>query len=164
MRIAVIDSSCLINLTHLGLAVAVSQFFHLIYVPRSVHQEVNRKSRFRYKLKKLYRTRVYKRCQVADEVRVKWLADQLDPGEAEALIQAKERKAAYFLGDERRAREVGELMGIQPVGTARLLARLHLDGLAGEPRLLVNKLRKDLGCRIAEEVIDEAITRSRETI
>ena len=164
MRIAVIDSSCLINLTHLGLAITLSEFFHLIYVPRSVHQEVNRKSRFRYKLKKLYRTRLYQRCQAADDVRVKWLTDQLDPGEAEALIQAKERKAAYFIGDEKRAREIGEFMGVQPVGTARLLARLHLDGLAGEPRRLVGKLRKDLDCRIAEDVIEEAIARARETI
>jgi predicted nucleic acid-binding protein len=164
VRIAVIDSSCLINLTHLGLAIKLSEFFHLIYVPRSVHQEVNRKSRFRYQLNKLYRTRLYRRCRAADEVRVKWLTNQLDPGEAEALTQAKERKAAYFIGDDKRAREIGELMAIRPVGTVRLLARLHLDGFADEPRRLVDKLRKGLGCRIAKEVIDQAIARSREAI
>jgi len=164
VRIAVIDSSCLINFAHLDLAFTLSAFFHLIYVPRYVHQEVNRKSRFRYKLKKLYRTRLYRRCRAADEVRVKWLTDQLDLGEAEALTQAKERKAAYFIGDEKDARRIGELMGIRPVGTARLLARLHLDGLADEPRRLVDKLRNDLDFRISGDVIEDAIARSRETI
>jgi hypothetical protein len=49
-RIAVVDSSPLINLVHLELADTLHLYFDTIYVPRMVHGEVNRKSRFRYRL------------------------------------------------------------------------------------------------------------------
>ena len=67
MRIAVIDSSCLINLSHLGLAAKLSQYFQVVYVPLVVQGEVNRKSRFRYKLRKLYQTGFYQPCRTADK-------------------------------------------------------------------------------------------------
>ncbi len=98
------------------------------------------------------------------QVSVKLLMHELDPGESEALIQAQERRAAYFIGDERRARQIGKNMGIKSVGTVGLLARLHLEGLADETRGLVRKLRKDLKCRIADELVEEAIARASESI
>jgi hypothetical protein len=53
MRVAVIDSSSLINLTHLELAAKLALYFNVVYVPRHVQIEVNKKSRFRYQMKKL---------------------------------------------------------------------------------------------------------------
>lgn len=46
MRIAVIDASPLINLTHLNLATDLSLFFDRVYVPRAVQKEVNEKGDF----------------------------------------------------------------------------------------------------------------------
>ena len=46
MRIAVIDSSSLINLAYLDLASKLGLYFNRVYVPRSVQAEVNRKHRF----------------------------------------------------------------------------------------------------------------------
>lgn len=157
MRVALIDSSPLINLSHLGLARELLAIFDLIYVPRAVHREVNRKSRFRFRLKKLYETGRYARCVAADKTNVRLLLDQLHEGESEALVQAKEKGAEFFIGDEKRAREIGMLRGLKPVGTVGLLARLHLEGRAEEPRALVRKLRCDLDFRVTETVIREAI-------
>jgi len=53
MRVGVIDSSSLMNLTHLELAAKLTVYFNVAYVPRRVQIEVNKKSRFRYQLKKL---------------------------------------------------------------------------------------------------------------
>lgn len=36
----------------------------------------------------------------------------------------------FFVGDEKRAREIAEKMGLTPVGTVRILARLNQDGRA----------------------------------
>jgi hypothetical protein len=33
---------------------------------------------------------------------------ELDKGEAEALVQGQEKRAKYFVGDERRAREISK--------------------------------------------------------
>jgi len=164
VRIAVIDSSCLINLAHLSLATRLSLFFQEIYVPSSVQKEVGRKSRFRYRLKRLYRSGLFRKCAAADKVRIDLLLNELDQGEAEALAQAQEKMAGFFIGDEKRARQISENMGVKAVGTARLLARLHLEGYAGEPRELVEKLRKDLNCYLSNEVVEEAVARASETI
>ena len=164
MRIAIIDSSCLISLSHLGLASKLSLFFQLVFVPVSVQREVNRKQRFRYRLNKLYKSGLFQKCVAADRVRVEWLLNDLHEGEAEALVQAQEKQAGFFIGDERRAREISQLMGIKPVGTVRMLARLNIDGLADDPRKLVRKLRKDLGYQVSDSIVDQAIDGPSEPI
>jgi predicted nucleic acid-binding protein len=156
-RIATIDASPLINLAHLGLAGEVQRYFDRVLVPRAVQREVNRKGRFRTRLNRLLQGPCYERCATSDEWNVNLLRNRLDPGEAEALIQAQERGALYFIGDERRARQTAELLPIRPVGTLRLLARLHLEGRADELPQLVQRLQRDLGFRVGQELVQQAI-------
>ncbi|HET9176812.1 MAG TPA: hypothetical protein VFQ24_00465 [Terriglobia bacterium] len=164
MRIAVVDSTPLIHLVHLGLCGEISLFFDVVYVPMAVQREVNRKSRFRYRLKKLYETGYFLRCTTANAENVKLLRPDVDEGEAEALIQAQERTATHFIGDDRRAREIGSNMGFRCVGTVRILARLFLEGRASETRSLVRKLQRDLRFRVSEQVIQQAIAMAEEPI
>jgi predicted nucleic acid-binding protein len=124
---------------------------------------VNRKRRFRYSLNKLYQTGFFARCAAADETNVQLLRAELDEGEAEALRQAQE-KAALFIGDEKRAREIAEAMGQKPVGTLRILARLNLQGQAPELGTLLRKLQRDLGFRASEEVVRQAVAIAAEPI
>ena len=164
MRIAVVDSSPLINLTHLGLASELAQYFDTVYVPSAVQREVNRKGRFRYRLNKLYQTGRFAKCAAVNETNVGLLRAELHEGEAEALIQAQEKAALFFICDEKRARDIGENLGLKCVGTVRLLARLSLEGQAEEPNALVRRLRRDLSFRISEEVVRQAIAMALEPI
>lgn len=157
MRIAVIDSSCLINLIHLDLASKLPLFFDRIYIPRNVQIEFNRKHRARYRLNKLLRTGVFERCMCKDETSFRILSTELDPGEAEGLVQAQERGADCFLVDERKARIIGLRQGLVPYGTVRLVARLCLDGYAADPWVLVKKLRRELKFRVGDDIVEEAI-------
>ncbi len=164
MRIAVVDTSPLINLTHLDLARDLTLFFDRVYVPRAVQEELNKKGRFRYRLNKLYRAGFFTRCIVADAFNVRLLRDKLDKGEAEALIQAQEKQALFFIGDERRARAIATSMGRRAVGTLRLLARLNLEGRAPELPGLVQILRRDLDFRASDEIVQQAIDLAAEPI
>ncbi len=157
MRFAVIDSSPLINLVHLELASKLSLYFERVYIPRSVQTEVNRKSRFRYRMKKLYKIDAFRKCNAADEVNVRLLLSEIHQGEAEALVQAQEQGAAFFIGDEKRARKIAENMGLEAIGILRILARLHLEGYAEDPYSLVHKLRKDLNYRVTDELVQRAV-------
>ena len=164
MRIAVVDASPLIALTHLNLARELDLFFDRVYVPRAVQEELNKKGRFRYRLNKLYGTGFFTRCMAADAFNVRLLRDELDKGEAEALIQAQEKQALFFIGDERRARVIASNMGRTAVGTLRLLARLNLEGRAPEVPGLVRILRRDPDFRISDEVVRQAIDLAAEPI
>jgi len=133
-------------------------------VPRSVQEELNKKGRFRYRLNKLYRTGFFTRCKAADSYNVQLLQAELHKGEAEALIQAQEKQASYFIGDEKRARTKGERMGRKAVGTLRLLARLNLENRAPELTILVERLRRDLNFRVSDEIVQQAIDLAAEPI
>ena len=159
-----VDTSPLINLAHLNLARELTLFFDRVYVPRAVQRELNRKGRFRYRLNKLYATGFFVRCKTADPFNVQLLRAELDEGEAEALIQAQEQQALFFIGDERRARKIADRMGRKAVGTLRLLARLHLEGRAPELSGLVEVLRRDLDFRASDEVVLRAVELAPEPI
>lgn len=164
MRIAVIDTSALIGLAHLGLARELALFFDRVYVPRAVQEELNKKGRFRYRLNKLYGTGFFTRCMAADPYNVQLLRAELDRGEAEALIQAQEKQALYFVGDERRARAIAMRMGTKPIGTLRLLARLSLEGRAPELYVLLGVLRRDLEFRVSDHIVQQALDLATEPI
>lgn len=167
MRIAVVDTSALIGLTHLGVARELSLFFDDVYVPRAVQRELNAKGRFRYRLKKLYRSGLFTRCAAGDATNVRLLlADQpkIHEGEAEAIIQGQELQAQFFIGDEEKAREIAELMGRTPIGTVRLLARLRLEDRAPDVWSSVQKLRRDLAFRISDDIVQKAIDIATEPI
>jgi len=166
LRIAVVDASPLINLTHLGLARELALFFDIVYVPRAVQRELNEKERFRYRLNKLYKTGFFARCAVGDATNLQLLLvdPKIHEGEAEALIQGQELRAPFFIGDEEKARVIAERMGTKPVGTARLLARLHLEGRAPEPWSLIRKLRRDRNFRVSDDIVQQAIDMAAEPI
>jgi predicted nucleic acid-binding protein len=157
MRIAIIDSSCLICLVHLNLASQLVLYFDVIYVPRNVQIEINRKNRFRYRLNKLFATGVFRKCIGKDETSFRLLTAELDAGEAEGLVQAQEQGAEFFLVDERKAREIGVRQGLIPYGTVGLLARLCLEGYAEDMWALVAKLRKERAFRVGDEIVLRAI-------
>ena len=133
-------------------------------MPRSVQEELNKKGRFRYRLNKLYRTGFFTRCKAADSYNVQLLQAELHKGEAEALIQAQEKQAPYFIGDEKRAREIAARMGRKAVGTLRQLARLNLENRAPELTSLVEILRRELDFRVSDEIVQQAIDLAAEPI
>lgn len=159
MRIAVIDSSPLINLAHLNLAMKLSQFFDVVFVPNAVQREVRKKHRFGHRLNKFYGSGFFTRCVAADWTNVRLLmAEPLGEGESEAITQAQEKAPAFFIADEKRARVIAGKMGQLHAGTARILARLNFEGLAPDLEALVPKLERDLDFRISKKVVQEAIS------
>jgi predicted nucleic acid-binding protein len=165
---AVIDSSSLIYLTYLDLTLKLSQFFDVVLVPDIVEKEVNRKHRFRYRMKSFYESGVFKRCVVSNEWNRRLLQyDQgIDAGEAEAITQAQEQEAPVFIGDEKAARESAQRKGKISIGTAGILARLYIQGIVtAHPRELIRKLRRSkIRCRISDKVIEEAMQRAHEPL
>jgi predicted nucleic acid-binding protein len=164
VRTAVIDSLALIHLDHLGLATKLSNFFDRIYVSSIVEAEVNRKHRFRYRMRKLYGSGKFEKCKSSNVQNRQLLEVTVHSGEADAITQAQERSARFFIGDDLDARTVAARMSIQPVGVARLLFRMNVEGDADDPRRLIQKLRRDLDFRISNLVIQEASAKASQPI
>jgi uncharacterized protein len=164
LRTAVIDSTPLLSLVYLELVTELSLFFDIIYVPRHVQIEVNRKHRFRYLLGELLDRSILQRCATVDKTNVALLRTTINEGEAEALVQAQEKGAAFFIGDDKRAREIAEAQGLKSVGTIGILARLALEGRADETMLLVKRLRAQFDFRVSDEIVTQAIAMATEPL
>jgi hypothetical protein len=55
-------------------------------------------------------------------------------------------------------------MVLKPVGTVRLLARLHLMDLAPPAETLAHRLERDLRFRVSDKIVAEAIAMAAEPI
>ena len=155
---AVIDASPVIFFDHLDLSLKLSVFFDTIYVPTAIEEEVNRKHRFRYRLKALYKSGLFRKCRTSNVTnrRLLELQENIHLGEADAITQAQEQDIRFFIGDEVAARRVARNMGIRPLGTALILWKLDFQDLSDDPRRLVRRLRRDRNCRITDKVVEEA--------
>ena len=111
-RTATIDSSCLIALYHLNLLTELSFLFERIHIPKRVREEVSKKPALKSRLKRILRNlSLYRRCDVADPIRIELLLQErkrgrvirrpnADRGEAEAVIQATEIGASFVIVDD----------------------------------------------------------------
>jgi predicted nucleic acid-binding protein len=90
---------------------------------------------------------------------VRALRDNLDPGEAEAIVLAIEHRADLLLVDERRARRTATAMGVTVMGLLGVVARAKQVGLIdlAKPVLdeLIETARFWIGADLYAEVLAE---------
>ncbi|MBC3787825.1 DUF3368 domain-containing protein [Spirosoma utsteinense] len=76
------------------------------------------------------------------------LADELDPGEAEAIALALEIKADYLIIDELKGRHKAETLGLRIVGLLGVLIQAKKAGYIQTVEPLLIALREEAGFRI----------------
>ncbi|HEY2292254.1 MAG TPA: DUF3368 domain-containing protein [Thermoanaerobaculia bacterium] len=84
------------------------------------------------------------------------LRTHLDSGEASAICLAVERKAQWFLSDDRPARLAAEALGFQVKGTVGILAMAKQRGLISAVSPLLRHLQ-DCGVWLAEELVAKVL-------
>jgi len=90
---------------------------------------------------------------VEDRALVEALARDLDRGEAEAIALAIQVKAARVLLDERDARRVARVHGLQLAGTLGILVRAHRDAQIPSLSQAIDDLREQAGFRLAPALV-----------
>jgi predicted nucleic acid-binding protein len=75
-----------------------------------------------------------------DQNRVRKLREDLDPGEAEAIVLAIERQADLLLVDERRARRTATAAGLTVSGLLGVVAKAKQAGLIDLARPVLDEL------------------------
>ena len=79
---------------------------------------------------------------VKDRLAVEVLLDDLDAGEAETIVLARELKADWVLMDEKRGRRKLKQLGLNKIGTIGILLKAKQCGLLNEIRPDVERLHK----------------------
>jgi predicted nucleic acid-binding protein len=146
----VIDTSCLLYLWHLDLLPKLVIRYYPIYIPRHVLEEARRKGRSKQRLQRLLRDNPFlSECDVIDEYAAQLLYDRyrnprarIDRGEAEVIIQARERGVATVLIDDLRGRKIAQQHNLNVRGILGLLKEFKKINYVEEVRPLIEKIRK----------------------
>lgn len=165
MLLVVCDSTPLIYLARLGRFDLLRQLYELVLIPQAVWHEVAVKG-----------AQFVEGTAVQVAVKAGWMrvetpvghlqvspseAEDLDPGEEEALQLAIERDAMIAI-DESHGRDVAKRLGLRITGTVGILVRARHEGVIPALAPELARLRQTT-FRVSEAVIREALARVGET-
>ncbi len=161
MSKAVLNSSVIIALSTLGHLDEITQIFKHVLIAKSVYEEVCVKGRGLTGEKELLKAVKDGKILVKD-VHNRWIVNALlDPlaiGEAESIALAVEENADYIVLDDMLARRRAISMGLNVIGTLRILRLMYDAKLIGKSEVLdsLEKLRQ-VGFRISDDVIRKVL-------
>lgn len=98
---------------------------------------------------------------VKDRLAVEVLLDEMDRGEAETIVLARELHADWVLMDEKKGRRKLAELGLQKIGTLGILLKAKQVGLLPVIRPDIEQLRQK-GFSISQDVIDAVLHQAHE--
>lgn len=150
----VADSSCLIGLAQIGQFELLKELFLEVYIPHAVYDEVVEKGRGEAGSEEtesaLKEGWIFKKS-VNDDVAVGALTTILGKGESEVIIFCRELGLDYALMDEKTARNMAELMGVNTVGVLGIIDLAIEMGFTLDKKKLIKRLKKS-GFRISDKL------------
>jgi predicted nucleic acid-binding protein len=102
-----------------------------------------------------------KTVSVKDRLAAEVLLDELDLGEAETIVLARELAADWVLMDEKKGRRKLTQLGVQKIGTVGILLKAKQAGLIIELRPELDLLRQR-GFGVSQGVIDAVLRQANE--
>ncbi|BAD84401.1 predicted nucleic acid-binding protein, containing PIN domain [Thermococcus kodakarensis KOD1] len=152
--IVVSDSGPLIALAKIEKLELLRELFGEIVIPRAVWAEVVEKGRGRPGSREVSEAEWIKVQDVNDRLSVEILMKEIEIGEAEAIVLARELNADLLVLDERIPRIIAKSLGIKVAGTLALLFIAKERGLLKEdlePLLLELRTK---GVRFSDKVVE----------
>lgn len=146
-----VDTSPWIALSICGQTELLKQLFDEVYMPVGVKEEILRGSEERIGVAELRRSSWLKVERVIDIGKIELLYE-LDPGEAEVIVLAKEKGIQQVLFDEKVARMQAKALGLEVMGTLGLLLKAKRNGLLPEIKPPVEEILQR-GIWIKDEIV-----------
>ncbi len=160
--IVVSDTTPLIGLASIGRFELLRELFREIYIPQAVYDEAVVFGREKGGAEReVARAKWVKVKEVKDRLAVEVLLDELDLGEAETIVLAREINADWVLMDEKKGRRKLEQLGLQKIGTIGILLKAKEMGYVEMLRPELKRLREK-GFSISQHVIDAVLERANE--
>ncbi len=142
--IVVSDTSALTALIQVGRLEVLARLYREIYIPQAVRDELLQTHPV---LPEFVRVR-----QTQRKIEVQRLCAEVDLGEAEAIILAKELSADYLLIDETLGRQVAVREGVKVIGLLGVLLEGKECGYVSSIREVTAELETIAGFRVSDAV------------
>lgn len=160
--IVVSNTTPLIGLASIQRFGLLQQIFGKIYIAPAVYGEAVVSGREAGGAKQEVSTATWiETVVVKDRLAVEVLLDELDLGEAETIVLAREMKADWVLMDEKKGRRKLNQLGIQKIGTVGILLKAKEAGLLSVIRPDLEQLHRQ-SFSISQSVIDAVLQQAKE--
>ena len=156
--IVVSDTSPITNLAAVGLLDLLHQLYDRVIIPQAVYDEM---ASLNYSVPGALEVQTLSWIDiqpVSDLTRAKELQNQLDIGEAEAIILALELQADLLLIDERKGRKVAAQCGVKKInGLLGVLLEAKQKKLIPEIKPIVDALIDNQNFRISDRLYSRVL-------
>jgi uncharacterized protein len=142
--IVVSDTSAITALLQIEQAELLSALYGDVYIPKAVRDEL---AAAHNQLPAFIRV-----VPVADNAYCARLLKELDAGEAEAIVLAKEIKADNLLMDELDGRRVAQREGVHVIGLLGVVLEAKLRGLIPSAVTISERLEREAHFRVADSI------------
>ena len=161
--IVISDTSPILNLARIGRLELLPALYHDVIIPLAVYEELVASKRDLPPAVDFASEPWLTVAAPKNQVKVRELREDLDPGEAEAIVLAIERRADLRLVDERRARRIATSAGLTVTGLLGAVARAKRAGLIPSARQVLDELITTAHFWIGPELYQEALNALGET-
>lgn len=142
--IVVSDTSPITTLLQIGRADLLERLYQDVLIPEAVREEL---SHAHLSLPAFFKYRAAK-----DRQEVERLLADIDPGEAEAIVLAKEIHADLLLIDETEGRRVAAREGVRFIGLLGVLLHAKQEGYISSLRNVIRELETKTTFHLSEEL------------
>lgn len=135
--IIVSNTTPLISLSKIDRLILLQELFENVFIPDAVYKEVvvQGQGRAGWNLPEYIKTKCVKNKMASN-----FLQAQLDDGESEAIVLAKELNADFLIIDEKKARRVAQLNNIPVIGTIGVLQKAKIQGNIKSIKVCLDKM------------------------
>ena len=144
------NASPLINLARIDQLDLLPRLYGELLIPEAVWEEVVTEGAGQPGADEVKAATWIKIQAVANRSLARALRQELDAGEAEAIILALEVEAELLLMDERVGREISQHLGVRYTGLIGILIEAKHKGLIGDVKPYLNTLRDVAGFHIRD--------------
>lgn len=155
--IVVSNASPLINLARIGQIGLLRELYGELWIPEAVRREVVEEGTGQAGADEVGQADWIITQVVSNQLLVQALRQELDAGEAEAIVLAAERNADLLLMDERLGREVAQHLGVAPTGLIGVLVEAKGKGAIPAIRPCLSSLRDRAGFRLSEALVEQIL-------
>ncbi len=151
------NASPLINLARIGELALLHQLYGEVIIPEAVWHEVVVQGKGQPGAVEVEQASWIHKQQIANQPLAQALQQELDAGEAEAIVLALERQVAVLLMDERLGRDTAQHMGLRCIGLIGVLIAAKQRGLIVGIKPLLDTLRNIAGFRVDEALYQRVL-------
>ena len=156
--IVVSDTSPVLNLARIGRLELLPSLYRQVLIPAAVYEELVASKDDLPPAIDLASAPWLIVAAAEDQNRVRELRKNLDPGEAEAIVLAIERRANILLVDERRGRRFATAAGLTVTGLLGVVAGAKRAGLIDQVKPVLDELIQIARFWIGPDLYAEVLT------